>query len=72
MHRNRHYARRTLLQAQTWPQRPVYRPDLLSVLANAVRREKADAIHLNSWCVGFTQEDGRVTLKLKGGGEVSG
>jgi len=55
-----------------FPYLAVYRPDLLSVLANAVRREKADAIHLNSWCVGFTQEDGRVTLKLKGGGEVSG
>src|SRR6267378_8532761 len=49
-----------------------YRPDLLRVLASAVRHEKADAIHLNSSCTGFTQEDGRVTLKLKGGGEVSG
>jgi len=50
----------------------LYRPDLLGVLANAVRREKAGAIHLNSRCAGFTQAGGRVMLKLENGGEASG
>jgi len=39
-----------------FPYLAVYRPDLLGVLANAVRREKVDAIHLNSPCVGFTSK----------------
>ena len=55
-----------------FPYLMVYRPDLLGVLANAVRREKADAIHLNSRCAGFTQAAGRVALKLENGGEATG
>jgi salicylate hydroxylase len=55
-----------------FPLLAAYRPDLLGVLADAVRREKADAIHLDSECVGFTQDDAGVTLALKGGGEVAG
>jgi salicylate hydroxylase len=49
----------------------VYRPDLLAVLAAAVRREKPDAIHLGSKCIGFTQDQAGVTLRLENG-EVKG
>jgi len=45
----------------------VYRPDLLAVLADGVRREKPDAIHLNSKCTGFEQSQRGVTLRLEGG-----
>jgi len=38
-----------------FPYFTVYRPDLLSVLVDAVRREKADAIHLGAKVTGFTQ-----------------
>jgi salicylate hydroxylase len=50
----------------------VYRPDLLEVLARAVRREKADAIHLASRCAGFAQDDDGVTLRLESGATASG
>jgi salicylate hydroxylase len=50
-----------------FPLLAAYRPDLLGVLADAVRREKADAIHLNSKCVGFGQDDAGVTLELQDG-----
>jgi salicylate hydroxylase len=49
-----------------FPYLTVYRPDLLAVLAEAVRREKADAIHLGTKCSAFTQA-GRV--KLQAGNE---
>jgi len=45
----------------------VYRPDLLAVLADGVRREKADAIHLNSHCASFEQSELGVTLHLESG-----
>ena len=48
-----------------FPYFTVYRPDLLGVLANAVRRLKPTAIHLGARCTGFTQ-DGQVTLELDG------
>jgi salicylate hydroxylase len=50
-----------------FPYFTVYRPDLLSVLADAVRRMKPDAIHLGKRCTGFTQDQGQVTLALEGG-----
>ena len=50
-----------------FPYLTVYRPDLLAVLAEAVRREKADAIHLGAKVSGFTQSDDRVAL-----GEATG
>ena len=50
----------------------VYRPDLLDVLVRAVRRKKADAIHLASRCVGFAQDDDGVTLQLESGATVRG
>src|SRR2546423_3284945 len=48
-----------------FPYFTVYRPDLLDVLARAVRREKGDAIHLGARRTAFTQEDDSVTLQLE-------
>lgn len=45
-----------------------YRPDLLAVLADGVRREKQDAIHLNAQCTGFEQSAGGVTLRYEDAG----
>src|SRR5690349_18756172 len=50
----------------------VYRPDLLQVLANAVRRAKADALHLGARARGFVQEDDSVTLQLESGASARG
>jgi len=44
-----------------------YRPDLLAVLADGVRREKPDAIHLNASCNGFEQSAHGVMLHFNGG-----
>src|SRR4051794_14616492 len=55
-----------------FPYFTVYRPDLLDVLARAVRREKPDAIHLGARCVGFEQDDGAVSLKLESGAAADG
>jgi salicylate hydroxylase len=55
-----------------FPYFTVYRPDLLSVLADAVRREKRDAIHLGAKCSGFMQDGKHVTLRLASGAEASG
>ena len=55
-----------------FPYLTVYRPDLLDVLAQAVRRKKAAAIHLGCRCVGLAQQGGRVTLKLESGEETTG
>ena len=58
-----------------FPYCTAYRPDLLAVLADGVRREKPDAIHLNSKCTGFTQNAHGVTLHVNDGvndGEVTG
>ena len=54
-----------------FPYFTVYRPDLLDVLAVAVRREKADAIRLGRAVVGFHQDATRVRLELEHG-EASG
>ena len=50
----------------------VYRPDLLDVLARALRRAKPDALHLGARCRAFVQEDDSVTLELEGGATVRG
>ena len=50
-----------------YPYFTVYRPDLLGVLAAAVRREKPDSIHLGSRCIRVTQDSNRVTLRFEGG-----
>jgi salicylate hydroxylase len=48
-----------------YPYFTVYRPDVLNVLADAVRRAKPDAIHLGSRCTGFTQDASSVSLRLE-------
>jgi salicylate hydroxylase len=48
-----------------YPYLTVYRPDLLAALAAAVRREKSDAIHLGSKCIGFTQTADKVQLQIE-------
>jgi len=50
-----------------FPYFTVYRPDLLEILAQAVRREKPDAIHLGARCTGCAQEGERVILSFEGG-----
>ena len=50
-----------------FPYFTVYRPDLLEILAQAVRREKADAIHLGARCTGCTPDGNRVILHFEGG-----
>ena len=55
-----------------FPYFTVYRPDLLDVLARAVRREKPDAIHLGARCAGFSQDADGVTLKLENGASARG
>jgi len=50
-----------------FPYFTVYRPDLLGVLVDAVRRLKPDAIRLGARCTGFKQDHDQVTLELDGG-----
>lgn len=55
-----------------FPYLTVYRPDLLNVLADAVRREKSDAIHLGKRCKSFSETDGRVTVTFEDGTQATG
>lgn len=55
-----------------FPYLTVYRPDLLSVLADAVRREKPDAIHLGARIGGFTQTADKVKLEKAVGDALIG
>ena len=55
-----------------FPYFTVYRPDLLDVLARAVRAAKPDCIHLGARCAGFEQDEAGVTLQLEGGASVKG
>jgi salicylate hydroxylase len=50
----------------------MHRSDLHAMLVAAVRQEKADAIHVNSQCVGFKQDQELVTLDLKDGRQIEG
>lgn len=50
-----------------YPYYTVYRPDLLAVLADGVRRLKPDAIRLGAKCLGLEQRGRRVALRLEGG-----
>src|SRR5690349_20976272 len=54
------------LERYGFPYFTVYRPDLLEVLARAVRRAKPDAIRLGSRCLGCSQDASGVTLQLEG------
>ena len=55
-----------------YPYFTVYRPDLLNVLADAIRALKPDAIRLGARCVGFAQDDDSVSLALEGGANAKG
>jgi salicylate hydroxylase len=55
-----------------FPYFTVYRPDLLDVLARAVRRHKPDAIHLGCEGVGFVQSADEVELRLDDGTRARG
>lgn len=55
-----------------FPYFTVYRPDLLEVLARAVRREKGDAIRLGIRCSGFAQDGNGVTLEGRQGDALIG
>lgn len=58
---------RASVERYGYPYFTVYRPDVLNVLADAVRREKSDAIRLGQKCVGFTQDSSSVSLHLENG-----
>jgi salicylate hydroxylase len=61
------------VQRYGFPYYTVHRPDLLAVLADGVRREKPDALHLGARCTGLGQTAGSATLHFQGGearGEV--
>jgi salicylate hydroxylase len=53
-----------------FPYLTVYRPDLLSVLRDAVLREKRDAIHLGAKITGFKQSADRVVLDNHAAGDA--
>jgi len=55
-----------------FPYLTVYRPDLLSVLADAVRREKPDAIHLGAKVTGFSQSSDGVKFEKAAGDALIG
>jgi salicylate hydroxylase len=55
-----------------YPYFTVYRPDLLEVLVDAVRRAKPGALHLGAKCMGFTQDDRQVRLLLEDGKSATG
>lgn len=55
-----------------FPYFTVYRPDLLTALAEGVQREKPDAIHLGAKVAACRQDDGGVTLTLEGGRTIRG
>jgi salicylate hydroxylase len=55
-----------------FPYFTVYRPDLLSALADGVRRAKPGAIHLGAKVAGVLQEGERVALRLEDGRTAEG
>ena len=63
---------RVSVERYGFPYFTLFRPDLVAVLARAVRREKADAIHLGARAVGFEQDGAGVTLRLEDGRFAAG
>lgn len=55
-----------------YPYFTVYRPDVLAVLERAVRRAAPAAIRLGAKCVGFTQDNDSVTLRMENGATATG
>lgn len=56
----------------TYPMFLLHRGDLHGALADAVRRIKPGAIHLNARCSGFEQYADRVEVEFEGGGSATG
>src|SRR5690606_14215241 len=55
-----------------YPYLMFHRADLHAILVEAVQAEKADAIHVDSKCSGFAQDEAEVVLRLDNGGIVRG
>ena len=55
-----------------FPYMTVFRPDLLRVLADEVKRLKPDAVHVNARCEGVEQTDDAVSLRLADGRVFTG
>ena len=55
-----------------YPYLTVFRPDLLQVLVDAVRRKKPEAIHLAKKCVGYAQKGDRVSVSFADGTTAEG
>jgi salicylate hydroxylase len=53
------------------PHLMLHRRDLHDILADAVRRENADAIHLGRRCIGVSQDSGRAEVAFEDGGRVA-
>lgn len=60
------------IETYGFPYVTVFRPDLVQVLIDAVRREKPDAIHLERRCIAVAEEHGEVTLTFADGKSASG
>jgi salicylate hydroxylase len=60
------------LERYDFPYLTVYRPDLLQTLADAVRRERPQAVHLGRRCTGLEQRKARVVLRFEDGAQVEG
>jgi salicylate hydroxylase len=50
-----------------FPYLTVYRPDLITVLADAVRREKPDAVHVDARCTAVFQEPDSIRIEFSNG-----
>jgi salicylate hydroxylase len=55
-----------------YPYLMFHRADLHRILVDAVRAEKADAIHTGCKCTGFDQDERGVALRMEGGAEARG
>lgn len=55
-----------------YPYLMFHRADLHRILVDAVRAEKADAIHAGCKCTGFAQDETGVALRIEGGREARG
>ncbi len=55
-----------------YPYLTVYRPDLLTACADAVKRLRPEAIHLGARCAGFEETNGQIRLRLESGETIVG
>jgi len=59
------------VQQYGYPYLMMYRPDLHTILAEAIQRLSPEALVLGARCTGFTQDDHEVRVKLADGREFS-